>query len=73
MRRTARGPRNQWLNSKASSDLLGITPRRLRALRPDLKLGFHYRIVSKRSAARPTYVWNVEAIEQFLGKPLEQR
>jgi hypothetical protein len=66
-------PKGRWIITANAAEFLGISPRRLRELRGELKLGQHYLIVSKRSAVRPTYVWDVETIRQFLGKPLERR
>ncbi|NEQ28473.1 MAG: DNA-binding protein [Microcoleus sp. SIO2G3] len=66
---------SEWVDSNTAAKELGITPRRLRQLRKDglLRLGRHYRIVSKPSASRPAYRWHVDRCAAALETPQEER
>ena len=63
----------EWVDTNFAAAKLGITPRQLRKLRSGMKLGCHYRIISPRNAARPTYQWNMAKCSEYLEVPLEQR
>lgn len=56
---------SKWLETSAAAAELGLTPRQLRALRLHMEAGKHYR-VKNRQAARPEYLWKVEAIEKVM-------
>jgi len=58
----------QWFNGSETAKYFNITPKHLAHLREELTKGVHYRIISKRSALRPTYRYNIKAIEQFMNK-----
>jgi hypothetical protein len=58
----------QWFNGSETAKHFNITVKHLANLRADLTKGVHYRIISKRSAQRPTYRYNIKAIEQFMNK-----
>lgn len=73
MKHKPSGDNRLFLNSRSAASLLGMSPRRLRELRPDLELGNHYLIASRKNAVRPTYVWNVIEIQNYLAQPLERR
>lgn len=61
------GSKNRvWLSTAAAAAALDISPRQLRTLREDLKFGLHYRSISRASAARQTYQWDVDQIFEFL-------
>jgi hypothetical protein len=62
-----------WLPTNYAAASLGISARQLRKLKAGMKLGVHYRIISSRSAARPTYQWNVDKVAEYLQTPLEKR
>ena len=62
-----------WLITVAAAESLGISPRQLRILRNDLKFGSHYRSISRAGAARQTYQWHVERINDFLELRPERR
>lgn len=55
---------NQWLETNDAAAELGLTPRQLRKLRSQLKLGKHYRCKNPQ-AARKEYLWNASRIEQI--------
>jgi hypothetical protein len=63
----------EWVETKLAAEKLGITPRQLRKLRTGMKIGVHYRVISPRAAARPTYQWNLAKCREYLEVPLEQR
>lgn len=66
-------PDGKWVSTAQAAGDLGISPRRLRELKADLTPGVHYLIASRRNAGRASYLWSVEAIEAFLGSPMEAR
>lgn len=53
-----------WSETNQAAAELGLTPRQLRKLRSQLKLGKHYRCKNPK-AARKEYLWNLSKIEQF--------
>lgn len=61
------GAKNKvWYSTAAAAAALDISPRQLRFLREDLKFGFHYRVIGRTSAARPTYQWQPDRITDHL-------
>lgn len=66
-------PAGKWVPTVQAAGELGISPRRLRELKADLSPGVHYLIASRRNAGRPSYLWDVGAIEQFMSQPGEVR
>ena len=64
-----------WLPTKQASEALDLSPIHLRRLRHDglLQIGKHYRNIARPQAVRPTYQWNVDAIEALLAKPQSHR
>lgn len=62
-----------WLSTPEAAEALGISSRQLRILRADLKFGTHYRSISRASAMRKTYQWNLNKIQAFLEQDPDQR
>ena len=64
-----------WKQTRDTAKALGISPRQLRLLRSRglFQLGREYRIITPPGAMRPTYQWNLKAIEKCLIKRLENR
>ncbi|MBW4467988.1 MAG: hypothetical protein KME07_21390 [Pegethrix bostrychoides GSE-TBD4-15B] len=61
------GAKNKvWLYTAEAAAVLGISQRQLRFLREDLKFGFHYRVIGRTCAARPTYQWQPDRITDHL-------
>lgn len=58
-------PTPQWVETDLAAAELGLTPRQLRKLRPQLKAGKHYRVKNPQSA-RPTYLWHIQRIETLM-------
>lgn len=63
------------VTTKQVCEALKISDTHLYSLREEglLKLGTHYLDVSRPSAARPTYRWNLAAIREALKIPPEKR
>lgn len=55
----------QWVETDIAVEFLGITARQLRAIRVQLKAGYHYRVKNPK-AVRPRYLWHVARIEPVL-------
>jgi hypothetical protein len=62
-----------WKSTIAAREELGLSDRQLWKLRADMKLGKHYRLISRVSAKRPTYQWHTANIAKLLETPLEKR
>lgn len=62
-----------WVTTSVAAEQVGISSWQLLQLRPELKSGTHYLIVSRKDAKRRNYRWNVEALRQALAVPLEKR
>jgi len=60
--------KQKWFSAIETAQKLGITPKHLSTLRAELTKGVHYRNIAKRNAQRPTYRYNLEAIELWLNK-----
>lgn len=56
-------PAGEWVSTVEAAGRLSITPQYLRMLRAELKQGLHYIQVGRRNSVRPTYRWNVQAIQ----------
>lgn len=56
---------SSWIETADAAAELGLTPRQLRKLRGQMNARVHYRVKNPR-AARPEYLWNVEAIEKLM-------
>lgn len=68
------GSKNKvWSSTTEAAAALGISSRQLRSLRDDLTYGRHYRSVSRTSAVRHTYQWDIEAIGHHLDLAPELR
>lgn len=50
-----RKSQSPWQTTAKACEVLNLTPRQLWRLKPDWKIGTHYRIVSRKNAVRPTY------------------
>ncbi|MBL1177841.1 hypothetical protein [Pantanalinema sp. GBBB05] len=68
-------PKSDWLTTRVVCENLGISDKHLWKLREEglLKEGKHWRNIARPQAARPTYRWNLTAIEQALEIPAEFR
>lgn len=73
MPRKRKLPAGEWVCTTAAAQALGISAWKLLQLRPEMPRRGHYLIVSARAARRPSYRWNVEAIQEWLQQGLEVR
>jgi hypothetical protein len=62
-----------WKSTINACEELGLSDRQLWKLRADMKIGKHYRLISRASAKRPTYQWHTANITKLLETPLERR
>lgn len=65
--------RHDWQPTKAACEALNISRDHLWRLRADMKEGKHYRNIGRKNAVRPTYQWNIPAIEALLNQPQAKR
>ncbi|MBD0336990.1 MAG: excisionase family protein [Cyanobacteria bacterium Co-bin13] len=73
-RRPGRPLSSAWVTTAIATEQLGISAKTLWKYREEcLREGTHYRNIARPNAARPTYRWHLERIEQLLGIPQEQR
>lgn len=56
-------PDGEWVSTVEAAARLSITPQYLRMLKSEMKQGIHYIQVGRRNSVRPTYRWNVQAIQ----------
>lgn len=59
----------RWFNGLETAKKLGISYAHLSRIRPELEIGRHYRVISRRSARRKTYQYDPKTIEQWLLSP----
>ena len=73
-RRRGRPLSSAWVTTAIATQQLGISAKTLWKYREELlKEGVHFRNIALPSAARPTYRWHLQRIEELLGIPQEQR
>lgn len=64
----SRGNKSEWLSTGQAARFLGITPKKLLALLPDLKRGHHFINVSSSQAKRACYRWNLENLLAYFSQ-----
>ncbi len=65
---------SEWLKPKDIIKHLGISYDHLTHLRlEDLKEGKHYRNIARRNAARPTYQYHRDRIDEYLSQQAGKR
>lgn len=72
--KSKKAPPGEWVGTAIAAAALGVTPDFLRkSLRQEMKPGTHYLTVSRRTARRPSYRWNIAACKDFLAQQLKVR
>ncbi len=67
-KQSARKNRPEWLSTAAAAQVLGIRPKTLLSLMPELERGRHWINISNSQAKRACYRWNLENLLAYFSQ-----